>query len=79
MGKSEGNHQDLLPVEFRLNSFPGVEFPLFPALPADVFHENRGEFVGILKDLGLPAHLGVSATLFPKLLGFLILGKRIPE
>lgn len=75
----EGNTQDLLPVESRLNSFPGVEFPLFPALSADGFHENLGEFVGILEDLGFPAHVGVSATLFPKVLGFLALGKRIPE
>lgn len=63
LGKWEGNHQDLLPVEFCLNSFPGVEFPLFPALSANVSHENWGEFVEILKDLGFPAHIeGLSHT-----------------
>lgn len=75
MGKWEGNHQDLLPVQFCLNSFPGVPFPLFPALSADVFHENQGEFVGILKDLEFPAHVKVSATLFPKLFGIADSGK----
>lgn len=77
--RREGNHQDLLPVESCLNSFPGVEFPLFPALSAHGFRENLGEFVGILEGLGFSAHVGVSATLFPKVLGFLALGKRIPE